>query len=162
MKYTLELTKDSLCCRLKVKNQSDTEPLEFAALFHNYFAVDDIQCVGVEGLQGLEYKYEGDCKDVEKDTVVRIGKEVDRVYCGWNGRTLTLRDGSSVIKVSGEGMEDVVVWNPWAEKAKALSDFGDEEYRQMLCIEPGTVHRKQILAPGKSWQGSQFLQVIRQ
>ncbi len=28
-----------------------------------------------------------------------------------------------------------VVWNPWVAKAKALADFGDAEWTQMVCIE---------------------------
>jgi glucose-6-phosphate 1-epimerase len=28
-----------------------------------------------------------------------------------------------------------VVWNPWIAKAKAMADFGDDEWPRMLCIE---------------------------
>ncbi|KAF8379730.1 hypothetical protein HHK36_029177 [Tetracentron sinense] len=27
----------------------------------------------------------------------------------------------------------LVVWNPWEKKSKSMVDFGDEEYKQMLC-----------------------------
>ncbi|KAL3639369.1 hypothetical protein CASFOL_017276 [Castilleja foliolosa] len=33
-----------------------------------------------------------------------------------------------------EGLPDIVVWNPWEKKSKAMSDFGDEEYKQMATI----------------------------
>jgi glucose-6-phosphate 1-epimerase len=27
------------------------------------------------------------------------------------------------------------VWNPWVEKARSLSDLGDGEWREMICVE---------------------------
>ena len=27
------------------------------------------------------------------------------------------------------------VWNPWVDKAKRMGDFGDDEYKRMLCVE---------------------------
>lgn len=34
---------------------------------------------------------------------------------------------------------DMVLWNPWIEKTKGLSDMADEEYVNMVCLEPGLV-----------------------
>ena len=28
-----------------------------------------------------------------------------------------------------------MVWNPWAEKAKQIADFEDDEYLSMVCVE---------------------------
>jgi glucose-6-phosphate 1-epimerase len=28
-----------------------------------------------------------------------------------------------------------VVWNPWIAKAKAMPDFGDDEWTGMVCVE---------------------------
>lgn len=33
------------------------------------------------------------------------------------------------ILLQKQGLLDAVVWNPWAEKAKAMADFGDDEYQ---------------------------------
>jgi glucose-6-phosphate 1-epimerase len=56
------------------------------------------------------------------------------------------------ITVEKQGSASTVVWNPWIEKARAMSDFGDEEWRNMVCIEtanaaddavsvePGAIH----------------------
>lgn len=43
---------------------------------------------------------------------------------------------------------DVVVWNPWIEKSKRLGDFDENEYHNMLCIEPGIVSRFETVPPG--------------
>ncbi|MEO7910292.1 MAG: D-hexose-6-phosphate mutarotase, partial [Roseiflexaceae bacterium] len=39
------------------------------------------------------------------------------------------------IRVAKAGSRTTVVWNPWAEKAHQLADFGDEEYLSMVCVE---------------------------
>jgi len=38
-----------------------------------------------------------------------------------------------------------VVWNPWDKKAKAMPDFGDEEYKSM---------------PGEEWIGKQEISAV--
>ena len=42
-----------------------------------------------------------------------------------------------------------VVWNPWTAKAKAMADFGDDEWPGMLCIETANAADNTVtLAPG--------------
>ncbi|CAG8812728.1 18139_t:CDS:1, partial [Gigaspora rosea] len=43
------------------------------------------------------------------------------------------------------------VWNPWI-KARSISDFGDEEYKNMVCVEPGTVTEYIKLEADKTWK----------
>ncbi len=43
-----------------------------------------------------------------------------------------------------------ILWNPWIDKAKRMSDFGDNEYQNMVCIEPGSVAKVVTLKPGES------------
>jgi glucose-6-phosphate 1-epimerase len=54
-------------------------------------------------------------------------------------------------------LNTVTVWNPWSEKAKGMSDFGDEEYKGIVCVEPGAVKSFQILEAGDTWEGSQTI-----
>ena len=53
-----------------------------------------------------------------------------------------------------------VVWNPWAEKAAAMSDFGDDDYPFMLCVEAGRVVTPQSLAAGQTFECAQTLTVL--
>jgi len=53
-----------------------------------------------------------------------------------------------------------VVWNPWDKKAKAMQDFGDAEYKSMLCVEPAAVERPITLKPGEEWKGRLVLSAV--
>ena len=53
-----------------------------------------------------------------------------------------------------------VVWNPWEKKSKAMVDLGDEEYKQMLCVDAAAVEKPIILKPGEEWTGRLELAVV--
>ena len=55
------------------------------------------------------------------------------------------------IRVEKSGSVSTVVWNPWVAKAKQMPDFGDDEFKQMVCVESGNVAQNKItLAPNQS------------
>jgi D-hexose-6-phosphate mutarotase len=37
--------------------------------------------------------------------------------------------------IAKDGSQATVVWNPWIAKAKAMADFGDDEWPGMVCVE---------------------------
>jgi hypothetical protein len=55
------------------------------------------------------------------------------------------------------GFRDTVVWNPHADKARALTDMPDDDWPRMLCVEAAAVGERVELAPGEAWEGSQTL-----
>jgi glucose-6-phosphate 1-epimerase len=57
-------------------------------------------------------------------------------------------------------LASIVVWNPWDKKAKAMQDFGDAEYKSMLCVEPAAVERPITLKPGEEWKGRLVLSAV--
>jgi glucose-6-phosphate 1-epimerase len=80
-----------------------------------------------------------------------ITSETDRVYLNaigpivWNDHDLRRS-----ISVAKENSLTTVVWNPWIEKASALSDFGDDEWKDMVCIEASNIADYAVnLAPGQ-------------
>lgn len=54
----------------------------------------------------------------------------------------------------------IVVWNPWEKKSKAIVDFGDEEYKHMLCVDGAAVENPITLKPGEEWTGRLELSVV--
>jgi D-hexose-6-phosphate mutarotase len=142
---------ETLTVELRVTNPG-VQPLEFEDCLHTYFATGSIAGVSVSGLQGLEYL------DAVQDFLpitdgmpaIRVEEEVDRVYLN-SPQTTEIHDADwkRIIRVEKENSHSTVVWNPWIAKAKSMQDYGDEEYRQMICVESGNVRTNRItLAPG--------------
>jgi D-hexose-6-phosphate mutarotase len=67
---------------------------------------------------------------------IAISAETDRVYTGAT-ETVTVEDPGwrRRVVVGKRGSATTVVWNPWAAKAKAMPDFGDDEWTGMVCVE---------------------------
>lgn len=53
-----------------------------------------------------------------------------------------------------------VVWNPWEKKARVIPDFGDDEYKQMLCVDAAAIEKPIALKPGEEWTGRVELSVV--
>jgi glucose-6-phosphate 1-epimerase len=145
---------DQLSMELTVTNLSRTENLSFENCLHTYFAIGDIAEAEITGLTGTTYidKVDNFTTKLESAAAVRITSETDRVYLGTAG-PLEIHDARlhRKIRVEKIGSASTVVWNPWADKAKQMSDLGDDEYKQMVCVEAGNVAQNKItIAPGKS------------
>ena len=79
-----------------------------------------------------------------------ITGETDRVYA--STAEVVVHDpvlGRDLV-ISKSGSANTVVWNPWIDKAAAMSDFGDDEWHQMLCIEAANaLDAPVVLRPGE-------------
>jgi D-hexose-6-phosphate mutarotase len=128
-----------LTAELVVTNFSN-QLFRFENCLHTYFTVGDIQQVSVAGLQGVEYldSLEGRRHKQEMSDAIRFSGEVDRIYLN-TPHPVEIRDAAlrRTIRVVKAGSASTVVWNPWITKAKAMADFGDEEYQRMVCVESG-------------------------
>jgi D-hexose-6-phosphate mutarotase len=145
---------DALELELTVANPSTDRELAIEDCLHTYFAIGDISEVAVAGLKGAKYldKVGGSVEKTETNDVITFNSEVDRVYMDTTSPVEILdRKLRRKIRVEKEGSSATVVWNPWIAKAKAMPDFGDEEYHEMVCVESGNVGKNHLtLAPGKS------------
>ncbi len=52
---------------------------------------------------------------------------------------------------ASDGLRDAVVWNPHVAKSKAMADFGDEEYREMVCVESARIETPVVVGAGGEW-----------
>ena len=139
-----------LSLELIVTNK-DTAPMRFEEALHAYHRVADIQKVRVQGLDAVHYldKTDSNRKKLQRGEIA-IASETDRVYLNTSDvvrlEDPVLHRGTSVTK---ENSLTTVVWNPWVEKAGSLSDFADEEWKEMICIETSNVSDFAVdLAPG--------------
>jgi glucose-6-phosphate 1-epimerase len=139
---------------IELEIQAGEAPLVFEEAFHTYLLVGDARQAGVDGLQNVEYidKVDGFKRKTQPAETLRITGETDRVYVNTRGRCV-VHDPvlERTITVEKENSDATVVWNPWIDKARAMPDFGDEEWPKMLCIETANVGDSAIrLAPSQS------------
>lgn len=144
---------EGLALSVVVKN-TGAAVFDFSFAFHTYFSVSDIANTSVSGLQGVSYSDSllNGREDVESREAVTFESEVDRIYFDAPDR-LELSDGVARTEITKRNMRDSVVWNPWIEKAARLEDFGDDEYKRMVCVETGNIKSRVQLEPGKEWEG---------
>jgi glucose-6-phosphate 1-epimerase len=145
---------DTLELQLVITNSSPDKELTFEECLHTYFTVGDISAVSIVGLKGVGYedKVANFAKKTETNEAIIIASEVDRVYFDTTG-LVEIQDRSlnRKILVEKQSSASTVVWNPWIDKAQQMTDFGNEEYQTMVCVESGNVGKNKItLAPGKS------------
>ncbi|PGH28028.1 hypothetical protein AJ80_00283 [Polytolypa hystricis UAMH7299] len=162
--YSVTLSKGSLETSLQIQNKGD-KSFEFQTLLHTYFRIDDITGIRILNLESKSYtdKTRDGATFTESSPAIAITQETDRVYQSLDPAVPIIvasaaDNHSPILTVSREGLNDVVVWNPWIEKAKAMGDFApDDGYKNMLCIEAGSVIGWQALEPGETWEGGQTI-----
>jgi glucose-6-phosphate 1-epimerase len=127
-------------------------------------SVQDISKIAINGLLGVKYidKVLNATEHEQADSSVKIAGEVDRVYAGIpQNTTSVVEDGTPRFDVVRDNLSDTVVWNPWIEKAKAMGDFSpDDGYKQMVCVEVGTVQGWQKLEKGEVFEGGQTIKSL--
>jgi glucose-6-phosphate 1-epimerase len=141
----------TLTMSLEVHNPG-SEPFTFEEALHTYFAVSDIRNVTVTGLERTTYldKPTNFNRVEQGDDPIRFTGETDRIYLRAIP-TCTIHDPGKqrTITITQSNADTTVVWNPWIAKAKAMADFGDEEWLEMLCVETCNVNdRARTLAAG--------------
>jgi len=126
--------------------------LRFEEALHAYHRVGNILKTGVGGLCTVHYidKTESNRKKIQYGEIA-IVSETDRVYLN-TSNAIELEDPvlRRRTRVAKENSRTTVVWNPWVQKAHSLSDFADDEWMQMICIETSNVSDFAVdLAPGQ-------------
>lgn len=149
--------------------------------------------VTINGLKGKTYidKTDQSAQHVETAPSISITSETDRVYKSYkpDGVIVVEEDGKARFEILRDTLGDVVVWNPWSEKAKGMSDFGPADgYKQMgmshilgrpqlstrrficyiftrltrntVCVEAGSVAGWQKLDPGDTFEGGQMIKSL--
>lgn len=150
------LTSDGALKLISRIRNIGSKVFSFSIAYHTYFSVSDISEVRVEGLETLDYLDNLHHKErfTEQGDALTFETEVDRVYIG-SPHIIGVFDHEKrrTFLIRKEGLPDAVVWNPWEKKAKAISDMGDEEYRQTICVDGAAIEKPITLKPGEEWTG---------
>jgi glucose-6-phosphate 1-epimerase len=142
----------ALILALDVRNPGP-EPFTYEEALHTYFAVQDVRQISITGLEETEYRDAVSRSRGRQDREpIRFASETDRVYLNTQA-TCVIHDPGKRRRIVNRktGSDSTVVWNPWIDKARALPDFGDLEWPEMVCIETGNVREHaRTLVPGET------------
>ncbi|TYH43123.1 hypothetical protein ES332_D11G106600v1 [Gossypium tomentosum] len=152
----------SLALISRIRNVNG-KPFSFSFAYHTYLSVSDISEVRIEGLETLDY-LDNLCQKerfTEQGDAITFESEVDRVYLSAPNVVAVLdHERKRTYVIRKDGLPDVVVWNPWEKKSKSMVDFGDDEYKQMLCVDGAVIEKPVTLKPGEEWTGRVELSVV--
>lgn len=136
-----------------IAHNTGHESFTCTGALHSYFAVEDVASVRIDGLDGCTYLDSVDgMKEKVQEGSILVRREVDRIYVDTDD-TCSIHDPNAgrTIVVEKEGSLSTVVWNPWIDKAQRLSDFPDDAYHRMVCVETANAAGDTItVAPGES------------
>ncbi|GAA0286234.1 D-hexose-6-phosphate mutarotase [Psychrosphaera haliotis] len=131
----LDLGK-SLKIHLHTENTSDST-VTFTQAIHSYFKVEDIRQSTITGLSNRQYLDQLNAQTLVQDNELKITQWTDKIYNSHNDLITVMNNKTSKnnLKIVGSGHDSVVIWNPWKEGAKKMSDFDDDGFIEMVCVE---------------------------
>src|SRR5262249_15433794 len=136
---------------LVVSNTGRTS-LRFEEALHAYHRVGDVNQARLRGLDGIQYLDKTDAyRRKTQQAEIAITSETDRVYLDTTD-PIDLTDPvlHRATRVVKENSRTTVIWNPWMDKTRQLSDLRENDWTQMVCIETSNVADFAVdLAPGQ-------------
>src|SRR5262245_10490375 len=122
---------------LEVENRSD-RPFQVEEALHTYLLVGDVAQASIDGLGGSVYidKTDGMKRKTLAAGPLRLDGTTDRVFLDTRS-TCVVADPvlARRIVVEKTGSATTVGWTPLREKAGAMADLGEDQWRSMLCVE---------------------------
>jgi glucose-6-phosphate 1-epimerase len=140
-----------LSVAFEVEN-TGAEPFDYELALHTYLGVSDVRKVEVSGLEDATYddKVSGARALRQGREPLRFTGETDRVYDSSARVTVLDLARKRRLVIDKTCSATTVVWNPWIDKAKRMTDFGDDEWPGMLCIEAANTGARRISLPPES------------
>lgn len=125
--------------------------------------VQDISSVQIAGLEDSPYvdKVDAAKAKTQSSDPVAFSGETDRVYTPVKGPShpvVISEGGAAKFRIVRDNLDDVVVWNPWVDKAAGMGDFEPKDgWKNMVCAEAGAVSSWQKLEKGDAFEGAQTI-----
>ncbi len=145
---TFRFRADSLSLELTTTN-TGTQPLALTQALHTYLPTADITGTTLHGLQGSTYLDTLDDWQSKKQAGdVSFDGETDRIYQA--SPAISIHGPGQSFCLTARGSASTVVWNPGPDKARRLSDFPDNGWTAMLCVETANAAADfRTLSPGQ-------------
>jgi D-hexose-6-phosphate mutarotase len=139
---------EALDMTLETANVGD-EPATITEALHTYYLVSDVRNVRLLGLENTDYfdKNAGRPRRSGDEPLTFAGP-TDLVFQN-TAATCVLDDPGlgRRIRIEKSGSRSTVVWNPWAERAAAMAEYGDDEWPHMLCVETANALDNAVTIP---------------
>lgn len=117
----------------------------------------------ISGLEDSPYvdKVDGAKAKTEASAPVTFSGEADRVYTPAKGpqHPVVVSDGGEPrFRIVRDNFDQVVVWNPWTDKAEGMADFVPKSgYKNMVGVEAGSVVGWQKLDKSDTFEAAQTI-----
>jgi glucose-6-phosphate 1-epimerase len=118
-----------------------TTALRLEEAMHAYHRVGHVENVRLRGLDGVTYLDNTDSnREKRQSGDVVLAAQTDSAYLNTK-HALELVDPGlrRRILIAKENSLTTVVWNPWREGTRLLSDLGEDEWQQMVCVEASNI-----------------------
>ena len=116
-------------------------PFRFEEALHTYNRVEDVENLRIAGLDGVTFLDNRDGNHARLQTGdVLLKQATDNAYIDTQNAVEIIDPRlQRRIRLEKQSSLTTVVWNPWSDGAAALADLGDNEWRQMACVEASNI-----------------------
>jgi glucose-6-phosphate 1-epimerase len=123
----------------------------FEEALHTYNRVGDAERLSIIGLDGVAFLDNRDGNKLKLQSGdALLTRDTDNAYLNTQS-AVEIADPvlNRRIRLEKQNSLTTVVWNPWKEDAAKLADLGDDEWRQMACVEASNILSGAVaLGPG--------------
>ncbi|MEK9711829.1 MAG: D-hexose-6-phosphate mutarotase [Thalassolituus sp.] len=134
---TLTFTLSKQALTLELTTTATERSFTFSQALHTYFPTTDIHQTRISGINGYSYIDAMDnwqTKQQSGDIV--FTEETDRIYQVPSSADLITPTHRFTLTSNSQS---AVVWNPWVDKAERLSQFANDAWQRMFCVETANV-----------------------
>lgn len=157
LSLTFELG-DELLIKIALENRS-TESFVAQFALHNYFSIENIDDIAIEGLESSKYidkTLSGAPTVACSGDRLRFNGLVDRIYTQVRAPVIIRVGDRAILSVEADS-SDIVTWNPGREACSKLPDLASSDYVRFVCVETGAIENAIGLNPGGRWEMTQIL-----
>ena len=168
VRYSVEIVDmSSIKLALVVRNTGKQPLPPFTTALHSYFRVASSEVAVNFSAKDVVYvdQLRGSERLINADGVFSTfgTEEIDLVCINVPSRIniidKTSFKSSTKITLESDGLPDAVLWNPYINKAASMSDFGDDEWQDMICVESAAIDDPIVVGPESDWQCSVTIRI---
>jgi glucose-6-phosphate 1-epimerase len=130
---------------LALTTYAGSRDLVLSQAAHTYFAVDDVETVRIETLNGETYRDQADqnrMKTFERDFDFK--SEVNAHFAEGPASLALEANATTFATISTEGFEGTVVWNPGRDAARSFPELPGDSSRRFVCVESANLPARPI------------------